>query len=288
MMNLLRRIASLPGLRAVLLRPRVRSAIATLLSMRFLRVAGLTTAPARFVVGDLVTARQQVRTYSLRAGGSVTLQHRRDTEAFHELYLAGEYEPPAELEPRLRDVRRIVDLGGNIGMFAHWAASRWPGAHVTSFEPAPENTRVFREWLARSEIDAELVEACALTHEGRVTIAGGGGAGTMFLDTGTDGAGGIPGVDVFAHLDQVDLLKMDIEGGEWSILRDPRMADLDDLTLVMEYHRVGAPRLPAVDAARDLLEAAGFTVGHVHPNHWGHGVLWAWKGEARRTGTRPA
>lgn len=60
-------------------------------------------------------------------------------------------------------------------------------------------------------------------------------------------------------------------------MADPRLGDLRDLTLVMEYHGASAPKLPAFDAARDLLEAAGFTTGYETPNPRGHGTLWAWK-----------
>jgi FkbM family methyltransferase len=50
----------------------------------------------------------------------------------------------------------VLDIGGNVGMFAAWAAGRWPAAHITSFEPSPESTVVFREWQARSGLDVEL------------------------------------------------------------------------------------------------------------------------------------
>jgi FkbM family methyltransferase len=277
MMNLLRRIASLPGLRNVLLQPRIRHMVASILALRFLRVAGLTTRPVRFILNDLLLARQQIRTYVLRTGQPVMLKHRRDTEAFHELYRSGEYEPPEALASRLNGTRDIVDLGGNIGMFTHWAAQEWPEARITSFEPVPENTEVFRKWLTLSGIDAELKESCALTHNGVMHISSGSGAGTVLAE-GTASAGeGLPGVDVFPHLAEADLVKMDIEGGEWPILADPRMAALHNITLVLEYHRAGAPFLPADAAARSLLEEAGFTVGHGHHNYWGHGILWAWK-----------
>ena len=46
---------------------------------------------------------------------------------------------------------------------------------------------------------------------------------------------------------------------------------------MIEFHRAGAPSLPAHEAARNLFEAAGYTVGHQVLNYWGHGTLWAWK-----------
>ncbi|RYB94634.1 FkbM family methyltransferase [Nocardioides oleivorans] len=276
MMNLLRRIASLPGLRAVLLRPAVRRVIASLLALRFLRAALLTTTPARFVLAELVTSRGTIRSWALRNGGRVTLLHGRDLEAFHELMVGGEYVPPAELQARLARPSRIVDLGGNIGMFAHWAHQRWPDATITSFEPDPENLAVFRAGIS-PDLPIEVVGAAAMTQSGHAVLGGGTGAGRTVEFRDDPVPGSLPAVDIFDHLDGVDFVKMDIEGGEWPILSDPRLASLGRMMWVIEYHRRGAPFLPAHDAARQLFEAAGFTVGHDHPNYWGHGVLWAWK-----------
>jgi FkbM family methyltransferase len=275
-MNLLRRIASLPGLRRVLLQPRTRRAVASILALRFLRAAMLTTKPVRFVVADLVTARGRVRSWTLRDGGTITLMHRRDLEAFHELMVAGEYEPPDALRERLASPTRIIDLGGNIGMFAHWAHRRWPAARITSFEPDPDNLAVFRAGLTDAH-PIELVEAAAMTTTGHAVLGTGTGSGRQveFREHAVDGS--MPAVDVFEFLDGADLVKMDIEGGEWPILDDPRMSDLHRMTWVIEFHRAGAPSLPAYDAARGQFEQAGFTVGHATLNHWGHGTLWAWK-----------
>ncbi|MCL2541993.1 MAG: FkbM family methyltransferase [Nocardioidaceae bacterium] len=277
-MNLLRRIACLPGLRAVLLRPAVRRRVAGVLALRFLAVAWCTDAPLRFLDDELVLARGRARSHRLRDGRSVTIVHGRDTQAFDEIFRGGEYEPPGELAARLGAVRRIVDVGGNVGLFAAWAVGRWPGAHVISIEPDPDNLAPFRSWLSASGTRAvELIEACALTHAGNAVPAGGSGAGSSFVESVV---GGVRGIDLFEHLDGVDLLKIDIEGGEWPLLADDRLRELHDLALVMEYHRRGAPSLPAYDAARDLLTAAGFEIRGHRPNHWGHGVLWASKGAA--------
>ncbi|WP_210502963.1 FkbM family methyltransferase [Nocardioides xinjiangensis] len=275
MMNTLRRIASLPGLRRVLLRPRVRRAVAALLALRFLRAALLTTTPIRFAVADLLTSRGRVRSWTLRDGGTVTLMHRRDLEAFHELMAAGEYEPPAALRSRLARPGRVLDIGGNIGMFAHWAHRRWPDARITSIEPDPDNLAVFRAGLTDQPI--VLVEAAAMTRPGHAALSSGSGAGRQVESRPDALAGSVPAVDVYEFLRDADFVKMDIEGGEWPILADPRLAELDDLVWVIEFHRAGAPTLPARDAAQRLFEAAGFRVGHERLNHWGHGTLWAWK-----------
>jgi FkbM family methyltransferase len=283
--NLLRRIASLPGLRVVLLHPAVRHRIAAILAVRFALAARRTTTPFRLLVREYGRGRGGVNTYVIRETGvPVVMQHGRDLEALFELFERGEYEPPPDLAARLSPdrVRRILDIGANVGMFSAWATGRWPAADITAFEPAPDNLRLLREWASRQD-RVTLVEAAAHTERGTLRFQDGLGSGSR---VNLEGLGqDVAAVDAFEHLGACDFVKMDIEGGEWSILSDPRLADLDDLVLVMEYHRVGAPSLPAQDAARRLLEEAGFEVGHTTHNHWGHGTLWAWKPAASRGAT---
>ena len=280
-MNRLRRLASLPGVRRVLLYPPVRRRVAAVLALRFLTAAWVTTTPWALLRGEAV-GRGTVRTYRLREGGlPVSLQHGRDLEALFELFVRGEYEPPAPLADRLRadTVRSVLDVGANVGMFAAWASRRWPGATVTCLEPDPSNTEVLRTWVRASGRSVTVVEAAASTTVGSLTFLGGLGSGSRLATADEPDRPGltVDTVDVLPAFAAADLVKMDIEGGEWPILADPRLADAGPLVLVIEYHRVGAPSLPAGDAARALLEAAGFTVGHVTPNHWGHGTMWAWK-----------
>jgi FkbM family methyltransferase len=277
-MNLLRRIASLPGVRKVLLHPAVRRRIAAVLALRFMVAARRTTTPFRLLLNEYVLRRGKVDTYVIKETGvPVFMQHGRDLEALFELFERGEYEPPAQLAPLLdaSRVRNVVDVGANIGMFSAWATGRWPQARITAFEPARDNVPVYRRWAGgRDEIT--FVEAAASTAEGTLRFRDGLGGGSMVVadDSGVE----VPAVDIFPYLHDADFVKIDIEGGEWVILADPRMADLDHLVLVMEYHRANAPQLPAQDSARRLLEGAGFTVGYPTHNHWGHGTLWAWKG----------
>ena len=46
----------------------------------------------------------------------------------------------------------------------------------------------------------------------------------------------VPAVDALALLEQADLAKIDIEGGEWAIVGDPRFADSAPPAVVLEYH----------------------------------------------------
>jgi len=278
-MNVLRRTASLPGVRVVLLHPRVRRTLASLLALRFLVAALATTQPFSVLSGE-VFSRGEVRVYRVRTTGvPVALQHGRDLEALFELFVRGEYDPPGPLRDRLSAdaVHDVLDVGANVGMFSAWARGRWPTARIVAVEPAPENVSVLHE-QARHDRLTEVVEAAVGPADGATPFVEGWGAGGHVprgLEVATTV---VRTVDWFPLFAAADVVKMDIEGAEWPILGDPRLRELGRITLVMEYHRVGAPSLPAGDAARDLLEAAGFEVGHDTRNYWGHGTLWAWKG----------
>lgn len=276
MMNLLRRIASSPGLRTVLLRPGVRRVLASVLAARFLVGACAVSTPFRLVFNEIF-ARGRVRQYTVRRTSvPVVMQHGRDLQALAEIFRGGEYDIPPELMDRLRSVRRVADVGANVGMFSAWALGQWPEAEIVAFEPDPENVAVYERWRATAGGSVHLVPAAAAPATGEMPFLTGRGAGSQQVASELANVT-VPAVDVFPHLANVDLIKLDIEGGEWPILADPRLAGLHHTTLVMEFHRVGAPSLPAAEAAAGALVGAGFTVGRIHRNHWGHGVLWAWK-----------
>ncbi len=227
-----------------------------------------------------MTRRGSVGTYRIRGTGrEVSLQHGRDLEALYEVFAAGEYEPPAELASRLDParVRRIVDVGANVGMFTSWARGRWPEAQVVAVEPAPENLRVLRRVTADDPM-VEVIAAAVGTEVGQAAFVEDWGAGSHLAGSGAgEATTTVPMVDFPPLVEDADLVKMDIEGGEWPILADPRLAGVGPLVLVMEYHRVGAPSLPARASAERLLEASGFHVGYGRSNYWGHGTVWAWR-----------
>jgi hypothetical protein len=51
----------------------------------------------------------------------------------------------------------------------------------------------------------------------------------------------VPVRDVFPYMQECDLLKIDIEGGEWGLLADPRFASTSAKALVMEVHPEARP-----------------------------------------------
>ena len=95
----------------------------------------------------------------------------------------------------------------------------------------------------------------AAARDGRVPFQAGGFAESHLGDHGDLAEAR----DVLPLMDEADLVKMDIEGGEWPILTDPRLATVSTRALVLEYHprRLPGPR-PARASRRTALHAAGF------------------------------
>jgi FkbM family methyltransferase len=229
-----------------------------------------------FVANELRGA-PGVRRYTMRADGStVLLRHGTiDTWTFAELFYLRLYEPPAPVAAVLRGIRepRILDLGANIGLFGIDALQRYPGATITAYEPDPESAAIHRRLIELNHGDWRLVEACAGARDGTVTFLQGQETESRIVDEAGPGTVTLPLEDVLPEFAEADLVKLDIEGGEWALLEDERFAAAR--TVVLEYHPPGCPEPDTHAAARRLLEGHGFTFLPLFEHPGGVGMAWA-------------
>jgi FkbM family methyltransferase len=246
--------------------------------------ARLTTTPFRFWLRDL--RGRGVYRYVIRStGDEVVLEHgTSDVPTFDQAFYQNAHAPSPRAERTLAAMERplaALDLGANIGMFGVWLRGRFPLRHVIAVEPMPRNIPLLRENLSRclpGDCYTVLQEAaCAST--GPVAFGG----GNEFTHGRVGGAAGeltVAGRDAFEWTDGIDLLKIDIEGGEWPILQDSRFRDLDVPVVMLEHHPQGAPGDPA-RAAEELLTAAGYVVERTLDGGDGTGIVWGVKDAAR-------
>jgi len=209
-----------------------------------------------------------------------------DAFVLHEVFRSRLYEPPEPVAASLDLAKpgpRVVDLGANLGFFSLFTLLRYPSAEITAFEPDPENALLLREVLRRNGVDhgVELIEACAATEDGWLRFATGNGCESR---VDSDGEARAEARDVFPYLCGVDLLKIDIEGAEWPLLADERLAEALPGAILLEYHSIGCPGDNAKREATDRLKELGYTVVHGQPElvpddrpFWGCGVLWAYR-----------
>ena len=269
MIGMLKRIGAHPSVRRILTSRRVEPLV----------VAVLRASPVqerlRFLAHEALR-RSDVRAYRLRGSGApVHVRHATpDVAALGEVFYEHQYEPPEAVAAFLAGLGRppaILDLGANVGYFTVDASLRFPGSRIVAFEPDRANAELMRRTLNVNGLDAELVEAAASTADGEVPFSQGG----FTLSRIEPGGEPVPAVDVLPRLPEFDLVKVDIEGGEWALLDDGRFAENAPRALVLEFHTYLAP--PGADAERTLTEA-GYSIERRLPFGEGHGLLWALRG----------
>jgi hypothetical protein len=84
-------------------------------------------------------------------------------------------------------------------------------------------------------------------------------------------------VDALELLERADVAKIDIEGGEWELLGDPRFPRGAPRAVVLEYHPALCPAADPHALAYESLGAAGLELAPVVRSEDGHGVVWGWK-----------
>jgi FkbM family methyltransferase len=268
------RLRRVPGLNRVIQAHALRHLASAVALGRLVRET------PRFIGNELRGA-GGVRSYTLsRSGHQALLRHGTvDVWTFNELFLLELYKPPPPVAAMLARVREpvVLDLGANIGLFGLDAQQRYPGAHITAYEPDAVSARIHREVIARNDAHASwrLVEACAGPRAGSVTFLPGQETESRIIDTPTPESVTLPMVDVLPAFADADLVKLDIEGGEWALLADRRFASAR--AVVLEYHPPGCPEPDTHSAARRLLEGHGLKVLPLFEHPGGVGMAWGYR-----------
>jgi len=262
-------------LRAAGTHPRLEPAVALALRARTVRGSG------RFVARELLRRRTAAR-YRVRATGmTVLIRHRTpDVVTLGEVFHRPDYAPPERVAALLGgSPPRALDLGANVGLFGAYLFGRWPRATVTAVEADAANAAVLREVVALNGLEQrwEVIEAAAGPRAGDVRFAAGGYSLSRIESSAGPGVTKVSMIDVLPAAAGSDLLKMDIEGGEWAIIADERFGDGGPRAIVLEYHPhlcpASHPRLEVESRLRSL----GYELEAIFHRADGHGMLWAWR-----------
>ncbi len=237
--------------------------------------ANLLDTPVRYWLRELLIG--GVGHYQLRGDRShLYIRHRTgDVDILRKFFGYKNYDLPAAVDQRLRALGRpldVLDLGANIGLFEVFLRERLPVDRVTCFEPDPSNAATLEKVRSANGANWEIVRACASNADGVTMFSGGH---QNFSRIRADGDTRVPVKDVFPRAARADVVKMNIEGSEWDILRDPRLAGIG-ATWIIEYHRIANPDADIHTAAEMLLEEAGYAVRRADPGP-DNGLIWAWR-----------
>jgi FkbM family methyltransferase len=211
---------------------------------------------------------QQPLTIRLRQSGlQFHVRTAMDVWVIKETCLDHDYENGA----RLQDGWTIIDIGAGLGDFTAYAAQRSPHGRVLAYEPFPESFALLQQNVSLNKLSNVVASPSAIANmPGSLALNVGIGEAVQH-STARTGANtievqAITLQQVFDEhgLDHCDFLKMDIEGGEYAILRSVEADVLKRVQrIALEYH----DNTPAGkhDELIRLLQNNGFQV-QVRPN----------------------
>lgn len=164
----------------------------------------------------------------------------------------------------------VVDIGGYNGDFALYAAKRLSARKVVSCEPSPRNWALLQRNVAQNQYDDRIEMVNKAVTNGQDVM--------MNVDThdrgqarvsayGSDGQQRqlVPGITLAALVEQhglteIDLLKIDCEGGEYDILSNAPTEVFKRIhNIVFEYHEIEGFKAKLEDVSQRLRDE-GFSL----------------------------
>jgi FkbM family methyltransferase len=220
---------------------------------------------------DLVTLKRvRVLNFDIHYHDSKTL-----FQLFQDIFVTRDYQTAFD-----HDSPVIIDCGSNIGVSILYFKAQYPRARIIGFEPNPDQFKVLEKNITANQLtDVTLFRKAVCDKNGTIDFFinedSPGSLNTSLIKRGTD----IPKISVETSLlsdhitESVDLLKLDIEGAEESVLRDLEAhGKLRNIRQVIcEYHHHIEKGVDRLSITLGILERAGFgyqllaTSGH-HPS----------------------
>jgi len=176
-----------------------------------------------------------------------TLWSHHDMFTVNEVFCRRDYAAGAE-------DRRVVDLGSNIGISGLYFLTRGPDVRCRLYEPDPRNVERLRENLEAFEDRYELETVAVADFEGEADfgLSPSGRYGGLGVDSGTTTRVRCLHIDavledVLSDWDEIDVLKVDVEGMEARLLEAARADLLARVwTVYVEGRRRELPLPPGV------------------------------------------
>jgi FkbM family methyltransferase len=181
---------------------------------------------------------------------------------FREIFLERSYFFCADHEPSL-----ILDCGSNIGMSILLFKKMYPQARILGFEPDPDTFRILQQNIDQNRLKDVTLYQCALSGA-EATIGfyvnaekSGSPAMSMHKERTNGKRISVPGRKLSSFIsEEVDLLKIDVEGAEEAIVSE--LAASGKLQLIkrihLEYHHHILPGSDRLSRLLSLLESSGF------------------------------
>lgn len=153
----------------------------------------------------------------------------------------------------------IYDCGANIGLSVIYFKSKYPAARITAFEADPKIADYLEKNLKVNSIKGvELVRKAVWVHDQGINLVSEGADGaSAFIEGSGNKVPSINLKDALAKEDEIDMLKMDIEGAETQVLLacESELSKIKNLFIEYHSYRKYPQELASLLA---LLEKTGF------------------------------
>jgi len=165
----------------------------------------------------------------------------------------------------------ILDCGANIGLSVLNYKRQFPKAKIVAFEPDPEFAPVLRRNLQKnSAADVEVVEAAVWVEDGEAMwyCEGIDGSKLVASDQADTRTVTVRTIDLAHYLtDEVDLLKLDIEGAEYGVVTalGDKLRAVRNIAIECHVHFADVAPLASMLAT---LAATGFNVAVNSLSSW--------------------
>lgn len=200
----------------------------------------------------------------MQSGLNIEVRRNRwDSSIVMEMFNACPYVEGISLEPK----STVVDIGCYIGDFSIFVANTY-GARVIAFEPSPDNYELAKSNIARNNLDSQVqLKQLALGNGSPITlfVRRQGEETHVTFDPHPDAEPEqVPSIRLKDALDMaqghIDLLKIDCEGFEYSIIESTAIEDLAQVKAIsLEYHHIDGWH-QKLEVIRQKLQQAGFVI----------------------------
>lgn len=199
------------------------------------------------------------RSISLRGGTRLQYRlNRGDIQGLREVWMDNAYALPFQIEPKI-----VVDLGANIGLTSVWFHRRFKCEYIIAVEANAGNVQIARQNFALNSVPGQVIEAAIGPEDGvgKFQSYDESNLGRICsASTSSDRITTVPIISMesvlgkLPHKRRVDLLKIDIEGGEAALFsrNTDWLGDVDSIVAELHSDYVDC------DAVVRTLEAAGF------------------------------